>query len=182
MKKYSYLFILFLFLFICGCEKKANDIPGTDIKQKEMELKEKELKLKEEELIRKKDSILNERENKLNQHSSKKKIDLSGNYSGTIKDGTYWDLFITSTQGESFRGYNVVYWKSIPRGYRTNFSGTYDPGTQEIVMNEDPETKGAGKFTGRISSDGNNMSGSWRRYSDGQSFTWELVRSNDPDE
>lgn len=172
---------LFIIIFLASvsflsCNK--NDEKGAssdDLKKKELELKEKELELKEKELMNKKETELKEKERE--QIPDRNNIDLSGTYGGTIKDGTDWYVVISGFDGNSFKGYNEVFWKSTPDGYRTNFEGTFDKYTNEVIMYEDKKTKGSGKFIGTVSSDGNKMSGTWYRYTDNGSFTWELERS-----
>lgn len=103
-------------------------------------------------------------------------VELSGRYEGSIKDGTRWEVYITSYDGQSLSGYNKVYWQKYPEGYKTNFTGRYNSINGQIIMNEDRDAKGSGKFTGTVSDNGRIMSGDWKRYSDGGSFTWNLKR------
>jgi hypothetical protein len=106
-----------------------------------------------------------------------KKIDLNGTYRGSIKDGTRWYVYIFEFDGKNFSGHNQIFWKKYPDGYNTNFTGTYDSKTGQIIMYEDRSAKGAGKFTGTVSDNGKIMSGDWYRYTDNGSFTWNLEKS-----
>lgn len=101
---------------------------------------------------------------------------LAGTYSGTVKDGTPWNVYISEFDGGSFTGRNEIYWANSPQGFRTSFTGTFDATTRRIVMSEDPTAKGAGEFVGEVSADGTSMTGTWSRYSDGQSFSWNLTK------
>lgn len=127
----------------------------------------------------KKEAELKEREKKMEQKSTEKKINLAGSYYGTIKDGTNWYVYISAFDGFNISGYNKVYWKTTPEGYKTVFRGTYDNLTGEIIMLEDKNTKGSGKFMGTVSADGNKISGEWHRYSDNGAFTWNLEKSDE---
>ncbi|MFZ4592403.1 MAG: toll/interleukin-1 receptor domain-containing protein, partial [Ignavibacteria bacterium] len=102
------------------------------------------------------------------------KINLLGKYSGSIKDGTKWYVYINDFEGSSIKGYNEVYWKKTPNGFKTNFTGTYEPLTRKITMLEDINAKGSGKFVGTVSVDGRTIMGDWHRYTDNNSFTWNL--------
>jgi serine/threonine protein kinase len=105
-------------------------------------------------------------------------VELNGNYEGTIKDGTRWKVNIYGFDGRNFEGTNTIYWASKgPGGLSTTFYGTYDNATGEIIMNES-EGKGSGRFTGKLTENGKNMQGTWSRYSDGGSFSWNLSKSN----
>lgn len=103
-------------------------------------------------------------------------VDLDGVYSGTIKDGTRWYVYIRDFNGTSFVGTNDIYWPRSPQGFKTNFTGTYDPTTQRITMDEDRNAQGSGQFVGQVFAGGGSMSGTWTLYSGGTSFTWNLVR------
>jgi hypothetical protein len=177
--KFSLLLIpVFLLIFIIGCGKKESENISTDeLKKKELELKEKELNLKEKEMLDKKESELKEKEQKIDKFSHNKLTDINGTYEGTIKNGTSWFVIIKDFDGSNFNGYDIVYWKTTPNGYRTSFHGTYDNNTKEIIIYEDKNIKGSGKFIGNVSADHEKMSGTWYRYSDGGSFTWELSKS-----
>lgn len=111
-------------------------------------------------------------------YERKNEFNLSGSYWGSIKDGTRWYQFITNFDGKNFSGYNQIYWKKYPDGYKTNFNGEYHSDTRQIIIYEDRNTKGAGKFIGTVSDDGRKMSGDWYRYSDNGSFTWNLEKSD----
>jgi hypothetical protein len=106
-----------------------------------------------------------------------KNIDLNGTYNGSIKDGTRWYVYIFEFDGKNFSGHNQIFWKKYPDGFNTNFTGTYDSKTGQIIMYEDRNAKGSGKFTGTVSENGKIMSGDWHRYSDNGSFTWNLKKS-----
>ena len=182
------IFLLILVLLVSSCSKDEEEQtpPTDDLKKKELELKEKELQLKEREILDKKEADLKAKEQELknsqnsDQNDSKDtKINLRGTYSGSIKDGNLWYVYITNFTGKNFKGYSKIYWESTPEGLKTNFSGIYDPITREIVMNEDRNAKGSGKFIGTVSGDGKSISGDWFRYSDGNSFTWNLSKIED---
>ena len=178
------ILILVLVLSISSCGKKEEQTQSSDdLKKKELELKEKELQLKERELLEKKDSELREREKDLTEKkSTNQEINLTGSYWGSIKDGTSWYVYISEGKGKNIKGYNKIYWESSPEGYKTNFSGTYDPSARKIIMYEDRNAKGSGKFIGTVSVDGKSISGDWYRYSDNGSFTWNLEKSEEEDQ
>jgi len=173
-----FYFTLVLFLFISiGCGEKKDTSSQDDIKKKELELKEKELQLKEKEMIEKKSAMLDEKEKNLKQSTiEKNRLNLTGSYSGSIKDGTSWQIFINNFDGENFKGFDIVFWSTHPNGFKTNFTGSFNKSTNEIIIYEDSRAKGSGKFVGKVSDDGNSMSGDWFRYTDKGSFTWNLTR------
>jgi len=105
-------------------------------------------------------------------------IELNGYYKGTIKDGTQWAVSISDFDGKNFKGYDIIYWKSTPEGIKANLTGTFNDEKNEILMLEDINIKGAGKFIGTISENGKIMNGSFFRYSDNDSYDWSLVKSN----
>ena len=179
------ILLIALALIIISCNKNEEQTTSEtdDLKKKELELKEKELQLKERELLDKKESELRDREKDLTeQKSSNQEINLTGSYWGSIKDGTSWYVYISEGKGKSIKGYNKIYWESTPEGYKTNFSGSYDSSTREIIMYEDRNAKGSGKFIGTVSIDGKSISGDWYRYSDNGSFTWNLEKSYQEDQ
>lgn len=107
------------------------------------------------------------------------KVNLIGFYEGTIKDGTRWIVKINSMNGSSISGYNTVYWQSKgASGLSSDFSGTYNSETGEIIMYE-AQGKGSGKFTGTVYNNGAKMDGHWERYSDGGTFNWNLSKSTE---
>jgi len=189
MDKYNKLinYLVLLIIIVCllnitGCQNK-DDTNTLSQKEQELKLKEKELQVKEREMLDKKEAELNAKEKEIQKSTSsgqnenkKSGINLEGSYSGSIKDGTRWFVSIKKFDGINFSGYNEVYWEKTPQGYKTNFSGTYDASTKEIIMNEDKKAKGSGKFIGKVSVDGKNLSGDWFRYTDGNSFTWNLEK------
>lgn len=105
-------------------------------------------------------------------------FNLSGSYWGSIKDGTRWYQFISNFDGKNFSGYNQIYWKKYPDGYKTSFNGEYNPDTRQIIIYEDRNANGAGKFIGTVSGDGKKMNGDWYRYSDNGTFTWNLEKTD----
>jgi hypothetical protein len=143
---------------------------STAEKEKELLLKEKELLTKEKEL----NAPLKTEQN----NDNSIKINLEGTYSGTIKDGTKWNVYISNYDGQNFTGHNIIYWKKSPDGYKTNFNGIYNASNREIIMYEDKNAKGSGKFSGKVSADGMNMNGDWHRYTDGELFIWNLLKLN----
>jgi hypothetical protein len=185
MPKTFIVTILFLLFIVSGCNKNDNKETSDDLKKKELELKEKELQLKEKEMMEKKEAELKEKEKQIDQKSQTKErnnFDLSGSYWGSIKDGTRWYVYISSFDGKNLKGYNRVYWKTTPDGFKTNFTGTFDSQSNQIIINEDRNAKGSGKFIGTVSQNGNTMHGDWYRYTDNGSFTWNLERSDEEDQ
>jgi len=192
--KLHYLIIAFLFLQFTGCGKiidklKNNNTKSDKTEQTDLEKREKEIELKERELALEKEKKELEKQ-KLesgNQRSTKPESterssgkinlkDFATMWFGTIKDGTDWEVSIVSFDGKNFKGKNTIYWKTSPNGFSTNFAGTVNDETGEVVMYEDKNAKGSGKFTGTINKAGNRMSGSWSRYSDGGTFNWNLEK------
>lgn len=184
-----------MFLQLTGCGKIIDKVTNKDSKsgsseQTDLQKKEKELELKERELALEKEKMNLEKEkgspqgseNKNSQQNEERnvsRINLSGFatlWYGTIKDGTEWEVSITSFDGTNFKGRNTIYWKTTPEGFSTNFTGTVDDVTGKVVMYEDKKAKGSGVFTGTINKSGNRMSGSWSRYSDGATFKWNVEK------
>lgn len=179
MPRGSILIIFILLPFLVSCSKNEDSL-----KQKELALKEKELQLKEREMNAGKNKTqieLNENQNEpqLNSAREYSPIHLNGTYSGTIKDGTSWHVSINSFDGKNFSGYNIIYWKNHPEGYKAYFTGTFNNSSREIMIFEDKTIKNSGMFTGNVSYDGITLNGDWRRYSDNGSYTWNLVKTND---
>ena len=107
-----------------------------------------------------------------------KDLNISGNYEGTIKDGTFWTLNIYGFDGNSFNGSNTIFWSFVknPNGLTAPFTGKYDKNTGAIEMSEDVTGKKTGKFIGNVSKDGKTITGSWYRYSDNGSYNWNLAK------
>lgn len=178
MKIKLLVLILSLFLFSCGKNQQSqNDVSSNNnqnsksqedsLKKRELELKQKELELKEKELnLKEKDKSTDKLRN----------INITGKWIGTIKDGTKWEVYFTSQYLKEFDGYSTIYWSNHPEGFVTRFAGTVENDNSKIIIYEDRNAKGSGKFEGTISSDGNSMTGIWHRYSDNGSFTWNLSR------
>ncbi|MCU0372299.1 MAG: hypothetical protein MUE56_03530 [Ignavibacteria bacterium] len=202
--KQHYLIIILavLFLQFTGCSKIINMITGKNAdkektdqtelekRKKEIELRERELALEKEKMNLEKERTNSAEENSTGTSESNGEtaektektpggINLS-NFAtlwwGTIRDGTDWEVSIVNFDGKNFKGRNTIYWKTTPDGFSTNFTGTIDNETGKVVMYEDKNAKGSGKFTGTINRNGNRMSGSWLRYSDGTSFKWNLEK------
>jgi hypothetical protein len=195
--KLHYLIIALLFLQFTGCGKIIEKLKNSDSKkdkteQTDLEKREKEIELKERELALEKQkqelenqkSGVNESENTQTREpeSTERKVskinlkDFATMWWGTIRDGTEWEVSIVSFDGKNFKGRNTIYWKTTPDGFSTNFSGTVNDETGTVVMYEDKNAKGSGKFTGSINKAGNRMSGAWSRYSDGTTFNWNLEK------
>lgn len=184
-KAKSYQLMIFLamlvLLFVTSC-KESNNIneqskKDIELKEKELALKEKDIKLKEEDLLRKREENIEKKEKELSKEKSSY-VNIEGKYDGSIKDGTYWFVYINNINGRNFNGYNVIYWKKSPEGMRTNFSGEFNSSDNSITIYEDKNSKGSGTFYGKVSSDEKTISGTWYRYSDGGSFTWNLTKVN----
>lgn len=182
-KKLFLYYVILLCIIFVSCEKESEMIDGKSkandpivLKEKELELKEKEIELKEKEQLKEREESVEQKEKELKRNTNSE-IYLSGKYSGSIKDGTYWEVFISNFDGRNFEGYNVIYWKKYPNGFRTSFKGEFNPTDNSIIMYEDINAKGSGTFYGNISSEGN-IAGKWKRYSDGGKFTWNLRQVN----
>jgi serine/threonine protein kinase len=106
------------------------------------------------------------------------KIEIDGKYSGTIKDGTKWEVEIYGFDGKNFKGLNTIYWgfTKNANGMTAPFKGEYDKNTCQIIMYEDPEVNKSGKFVGKISIDGKSITGDWFRYSDNGSYSFNLSK------
>lgn len=166
---------LIYFLFI----NKNNKVDSSpDQKISESDSKRMELELKEKELAKREKELQSKNTPSGDNTASNNQINLLGSYWGSIKDGTKWYVNFTSFDGKNLSGYNVIYWKTTPEGFQTSFIGTYNSSNQEILMFEDKNAKGSGKFIGKVSNDGKTLSGNWYRYKDNGSFTWDLHKSN----
>lgn len=106
------------------------------------------------------------------------KININGHYRGTIKDGTSWEVEIFGFDGENFNGNNTIYWSFVknPGGMISTFNGKFNKSDGTIEMYEDPSGKKTGKFIGKVSQDGVNVTGNWYRYSDNGSYSWNLTK------
>ncbi len=159
------ILVVFSILILSVCNKNYDE--SFKLKEKELDLKQQEIDLGKEKL---------ESQNQ-NEEYSKRQIDnnveIEGLWIGTIKDGTYQTIEIRNYDGKNFIGVNNIYWKKYPEGYKTNFSGKLNS-NKEIVMYEDRNTKGSGKFVGIISYDSNFMCGEWYRKTDNGTFNWSL--------
>lgn len=105
-------------------------------------------------------------------------VEINGRYSGTIKDGTRWEVYIYGFDGKLFKGTNTIYWSFIknPNGLTSRFDGELNQSNCQLVMAEDPNGKKTGKFIGKISSDGKEITGEFFRYSDNGSYTFNLIK------
>jgi len=179
---YKVIYVLVLTVLVlssCKENKIQEDAvrKNLEFKEKELALKEIDIKLKEEELLRKREENIEKKEKKLN-NVKVADIKFEGKYEGSIKDGTYWEVYIHDFKGGNFTGYNIIYWEKHPEGLKTNFNGEFNSDDNSVIIYEDRNAKGAGTFNGKVSSDGNSINGSWYRYSDGGSFTWNLKKVN----
>lgn len=113
----------------------------------------------------------------LNKNNIFANLNPTGKYSGTIKDGTRWEVEIYDFNGTSFKGWNTIYWSfKPPKGLTSSFDGVYDFKTGEIKMYEDMSGRKTGKFVGRFSNDGNSISGDFTRYVDNVTYSFNLNR------
>lgn len=177
--------MIFLTMLIClalsSCKENKNvneeSKKEIELKEKELALKEKDIKIKEEEFLKKREENIEMKEKELSQEKNTY-VNIEGKYDGSIKDGTYWVVYINNFTGRNFSGYNIIYWEKSPDGMRTYFSGKFNSSDNSITIFEDKNAKGSGTFYGKVSSDGKTISGTWHRYSDGGSFTWNLNKVN----
>jgi len=202
------LIIISLFTISCNKTEKQNDSDDLkkkelELKEKDLQLKEKELLEKKEATLNEKEKRIEqnsqgndqgfslskkEYENNINANPPesapppkirKYDFDISGSYWGSIKDGTRWYVFISNNNGGDFKGYDIVNWKSTPDGLKTKFTGTYDSQSGQVIIYEDKNAKGSGKFIGTVSDNGNKMNGVWYRYTDKGFFTWNLEKTDE---
>jgi serine/threonine protein kinase len=104
-------------------------------------------------------------------------ITLTGFYEGTIKDGTRWTLYISTYDGKNISGNNTTYWATSKSGsVSATFTGTYDKTTNQIIMDETTGGPGAGRFVGTVYESGKKMEGTWTRYRNNETFTWNLIK------
>lgn len=189
MKIYYTVIIAVLIGIFLGCGKITDMLKGKETEKpasekNDIDKREKELELRERELALEKEKINLEREKNSQQNEEKEEsvkgdvnlTDFATMWFGKIKGSTDWEVSITEFDGKNFSGQNTVYWKSTPEGFSTYFTGMVDKATREVIMYEDRNAKGSGKFTGTINKSGNRMSGTWTRYSDGGSFSWNLEK------
>lgn len=174
-----FYFLVLIVLILSSCKENKNPEDAVrkdlELKEKELALKEKDIKLKEEELLRKREENIEKKE-KEQSFNKEMEIRLEGKYEGSIKDGTYWVVYIYNFNGRNFTGNNIVYWENHPEGFKTDFSGEFNSENNNVIIYEDRNAKGAGTFNGTVSPDGNNINGSWYRYSDGGSYLWILKK------
>lgn len=106
------------------------------------------------------------------------KFELNGKYSGTIKDGTRWEVEIYGFNGKEFKGVNTIYWSFVKNinGLTSPFIGEYNKDNCLITMYEDPSGRKTGKFVGNISEDGKSIEGDFYRYSDNGSYSFKLTK------
>lgn len=174
--------IVLLWMFLADKDKNTSASDSDASGKNKSDLNVKGTELKDMESTENKESVTkekNEQQNmsgRTNIKESNVNIDLKGNYSGTIKDGTRWNLSIDFFDGENISGSNVIYWAKYPEGFYTKFTGRYEPSGSRITLYEDINVKGAGVFNGTVSADGLIMSGEWRRNSDGGVYLWNLRR------
>lgn len=179
MKNIILIILALTILHSCKNTKNEEQTSKKDleIKERELALKEKDMKLKEEEMMRKREGDIQRKEEEFRQKQTTG-IALNGKYTGSIRDGTYWEVFITDFDGSNFKGYNIIYWDKHPEGMVTNFSGEFKLSDNMIVMYEDRNAERSGAFYGTVTRDGDFMNGSWYRYSDRREYIWNLKKTD----
>lgn len=90
------------------------------------------------------------------------KYDLKGIWTGTFSDKKFTMIF-ESINGSSVIGYDKVKWTENSEPEKVPFRGTFNQINGIIDINEQGDSFGIGKFTGKISSDGKSISGTWTR-------------------
>jgi hypothetical protein len=147
---------------------KDSTLSGLENQKQNLEQQENQLKIETETLKRQKaknDSILKAAGN----------ISLISLWSGSINKDTPFDLQVIDFDGTTFKGKDQIYSSDKSTAVKTfTVIGTYNPKTREIVINEDKEAKGSGKFTGKLDAEGKFMSGKWEMFSEKKSYNWEL--------
>lgn len=107
----------------------------------------------------------------------KKKVNLVGEYSGTIKDGTYWTLKVDYFDGVNIEGSSTAYWNpKKPEGVYSGFKGTFYNNENKIILDETLSGSKSGRFIGYVLDDGARLEGSWTRYSDNGTYNWKLTK------
>jgi len=102
------------------------------------------------------------------------KYDLVGTWSGIFSDKTM-TMVIESFDSSTVKGYDKVKWTDSSEPQNVPFRGTFDLISGSIELEEQGESFGIGKFVGKISSDGNSMSGTWTRSKGpAQTFSWSV--------
>jgi|GEM_PF-3413756 hypothetical protein len=177
---FKLVLVLFLMLGMMSCQKKSEDDVTDKIKRdsvaksleeqkQNLENKEKQLQMETENLKIQKarnDSIL----------AVTDKINLSGFWSGSLDDGTPFDLTITDFDGKNFKGSDQIFADSTDRN-KFAITGTFDPKTKEIIINEDKNKKGSGKHIAKLDANLTGIKGSWEQYSGTKKMKWELKRA-----
>ena len=174
------ILVLFLMLGFVSCKQdsdvdmsdkiKRDSIASSLEEQKQnLENKEKQLQVETENLKKQKaknDSIL----------AVTDKINLSGFWSGSLDDGTPFDLTITDFDGKNFNGNDQIYTDASDKN-KFKITGTFDQKTKEIVINEDKNAKGSGKHTAKLDANLTGMKGTWEQYSGSKKIKWEIKRA-----
>jgi hypothetical protein len=173
--------ILFLIFGLVSCKNKTDielsnktsgdsTIGGLEKQKQSLEQKEKQLQEETERLKQlksKNDSIL----------KNSGGINLNDFWSGSLKGEIPFDLEISDFNGKDFKGHEQIFIPDKPEGKKIKITGTFDPKTRNIVIEEDNTIKGTGKLKGIVDKEGNEMSGKWQKYAGNEEYKWQLKRS-----
>jgi hypothetical protein len=107
---------------------------------------------------------------------SEQKYDLIGTWFGTFSDKPL-TIIIESNDSSNINGYDKVKWNENLEPTEVPLRGTFDSVTGSIELQEQGEGFGIGKFTGKVSSEGNTISGTWTRIKGPeQTFEWTVMK------
>ena len=96
--------------------------------------------------------------------------DLKGTWTGTFDKRTT-TLTITEQTDSSFSGkISIKYRETINQDVK----GTFRPATQKVSMEDQVHSKYMGKYDGKLSDDGNNLSGTFTMNRDGTKSSFNL--------
>jgi len=139
-----------------GCEKK-NEQQNNDVKSESISP----------------ESIQTENEPTVIEPANEEKItipDVKGIWTGTFDKRTT-TLTITEQTDSNFSGKISIKYKET---INQDVKGTFRPATQKVSMEDQVHSKYMGKYDGKLSDDGNNLSGTFTMNRDGTKTSFNL--------
>jgi hypothetical protein len=121
------------------------------------------------------ESTSNNSETKIEQPGEKMKITtpgITGNWSGTF-DKRSTVLTITEQIDSNFSGKISISYRDV---INQEVKGSFSPTTNNISMKDQLHSRYQGKYNGKLSKDGNKISGTFTMDLDGKQFSFNLIK------
>lgn len=162
VKKYFFVLLLLMAIVLLGCESKTDN---TEQQKEPM----KDVKT-EKNIPEKQDMETNSEQTPPVEEKKISIPDIKGTYSGTF-DKKSTVLEITAQTDSSFSGKITINYRQV---INQEVKGSFSPATLKISMKDQLHSRYQGKYKGKLSKEGKNISGTFTMDADGQQFTFNL--------